>query len=163
MITKQTDTRLTALFLGLLRWAGTRKLKPIWILLKQETVSGSGISWAYASLHLAPDRQPHQHPTTLMFFYRPDALPAAQPTVSKHWRQVDLYSGHKTAVVVVLHMSMFVLWCSMIACVCVLQAELKELTGDQYSLLSDRRAHCEQLRSAREEKRKQVVVCYRNV
>ena len=31
---------------------------PIWILMKQETVSGSGISWAigYASLHLAPDR-----------------------------------------------------------------------------------------------------------
>ena len=28
------------------RWAGTRKVKPIWILLKQETVSGSGISWA---------------------------------------------------------------------------------------------------------------------
>jgi len=26
--------------------AGTRKVKPIWILLKQETVSGSGISWA---------------------------------------------------------------------------------------------------------------------
>ena len=26
------------------------------ILLDQETVSGSGISWAYASLHLAPDR-----------------------------------------------------------------------------------------------------------
>ena len=29
--------------------AGTRKVKPIWILLKQETVSGSGISWASAS------------------------------------------------------------------------------------------------------------------
>ena len=41
-----THTRLTALFLGLPRWAGTRKVKPIWILLKQETVSGSGISWA---------------------------------------------------------------------------------------------------------------------
>jgi len=26
--------------------ASTRKVKPIWILLKQETVSGSGISWA---------------------------------------------------------------------------------------------------------------------
>ena len=38
------------------RRAGTRKVKPIWILLKQETVSGSGISWAYAGLHLAPDR-----------------------------------------------------------------------------------------------------------
>ena len=33
-------------FLGLPGWAGTRKVKPIWILLKQETVSGSGISWA---------------------------------------------------------------------------------------------------------------------
>ena len=37
---------LTALFPGLPGWAGTRKVKPIWILLKQETVSGSGISWA---------------------------------------------------------------------------------------------------------------------
>jgi len=34
-----------ALFPGLPRSAGTRKAKPIWILLKQETVSGSGISW----------------------------------------------------------------------------------------------------------------------
>ena len=35
-----------ALFPGLPGWAGTRKVKPIWILLKQETVSGSDISWA---------------------------------------------------------------------------------------------------------------------
>ena len=34
-----------AIFPGLPRWAGTRKVKPIWILLKQETVSSSGI-WA---------------------------------------------------------------------------------------------------------------------
>ena len=40
-----THIRLTALFPGLPGWAGTRKVKPIWILLKQETVSGSGISW----------------------------------------------------------------------------------------------------------------------
>ena len=33
-------------FPGLPRWAGTTKVKPIWILLKQETVSGSGISCA---------------------------------------------------------------------------------------------------------------------
>jgi len=107
-----TQTHLTALFPGLPRWASTRKVKPIWILLKQETVIGSGISLAickfaprsphtdmfngpfsgttqvsqyqkgktnldfiearvavasagpYASLHLAPDRQPCQHPTT---------------------------------------------------------------------------------------------------
>ena len=31
---------------GLPGSAGTRKVKPIWVLLKQETVSGSDISWA---------------------------------------------------------------------------------------------------------------------
>ena len=41
-----THTHLTALFPGLPGWAGTRKVKPIWILLKQETVSGIGIRWA---------------------------------------------------------------------------------------------------------------------
>ena len=41
-----THTPFNGLFLGLPRWAGTRKAKPIWILLKQERVSGSGISWA---------------------------------------------------------------------------------------------------------------------
>ena len=35
-----------ALLPGLPRWAGTIKVKPSWILLKQEIVSGSGISWA---------------------------------------------------------------------------------------------------------------------
>ena len=43
---KYIHTRLTALFPGLPRWGGTRKVKPIWILLKQETMSGSGICWA---------------------------------------------------------------------------------------------------------------------
>ena len=33
-------------FSGTPGWAGTRMVKSIWILLKQETVSGSGISWA---------------------------------------------------------------------------------------------------------------------
>jgi len=72
-------------FPGLPGWAGTRKVKPIWISLKQETVASAG---PYASLHLAPDRQPHQQPITL-FFYRSDAPPVAQPTASKHWRQID--------------------------------------------------------------------------
>jgi len=49
-----THTRLTALCPGLPGWDGTRKVKPIWILLEQEIVSSSGISWACASLHLAP-------------------------------------------------------------------------------------------------------------
>jgi len=73
-------------FPGLPRWAGTRKVKPVWILLKQETVSGSGISWAICNS--APRSRQITMPAThhSKFFYRPDALPAAQPTASKHWR-----------------------------------------------------------------------------
>jgi len=45
--TTHTHTHpFNGLFPGLPRWASTRQVKPIWILLKQETVSGSGISWA---------------------------------------------------------------------------------------------------------------------
>jgi len=43
---EHTHTRLMALCLGLPGWASTRRVKPVWILLKQETVSGNGISWA---------------------------------------------------------------------------------------------------------------------
>ena len=39
------NTCLAAPFLGLAGWASTRKVKPVWILLKQETVCGCGISW----------------------------------------------------------------------------------------------------------------------
>jgi len=57
------------------------------IVLKQETVSGSGISWAICKS--APrSRQittPTPHPS-VCFFYRPDALHATQPTASMHWR-----------------------------------------------------------------------------
>ena len=70
-----THNRLTAHFLGLPDWAGTRKVKPIWILLKQETVSGSGISWAICSLHLAPDRLPCQHSTSQFFTGQTPFLP----------------------------------------------------------------------------------------
>ena len=92
-----THTRLTALCPELPRWAGTRKAKPIWILLKQETVSGSGISWDICKS--APrSRQiitPAPHHSV---FYKPDALPATQPTTSKHWRQkltnVSLQNTH---------------------------------------------------------------------
>ena len=57
--------------------------KPIWILLKHETVSGSGISWAMCKS--APRYKQITMPAPQhSIFYRPDALPAAQPTASKH-------------------------------------------------------------------------------
>ena len=80
-----THIRLTALCPGLPGWAGTRKVKPIWILLKQEAVSGSGICWAICKS--APrSRQITMPAPHHSVFYRPDALPATQPTASKHWR-----------------------------------------------------------------------------
>ena len=58
---------------------GTRNAKPIWILLKQEMMQEAVASTGpYADhLHLAPE--PHHS-----IFYRPDSLPDAQLTVSKH-------------------------------------------------------------------------------
>jgi len=70
---------------GTTRLSRYQKGKPIWILLKQETVSGSGICWAICKS--APcSRQITMPAPHHSVFYRPDALPAAQPTVSKHWR-----------------------------------------------------------------------------
>jgi len=46
----------------------------------------------YASLHLAPDRQPHQHPTTLLFTGRMPFLPPnqqRQSTEGKHARHTQ--------------------------------------------------------------------------
>jgi len=55
-VQNHTHTHLTALCLGLPGWAGTRKVKPSWILLKQQTASGSGISWAICK-SAPPSRQ----------------------------------------------------------------------------------------------------------
>ena len=89
-----THIRLTALFPGLPRWAGTRKVKPTWILVKQETVSGSGISWAIckSAPRCGQITTPAPHHSV---FYRPDALPAAQQTAPKHWRQQLKYDMKK--------------------------------------------------------------------
>ena len=50
-------------------------------------MSGSGISWAIckSASHSRQITMPAPHHSV---FYRPDALPAAQPTASKHWRQI---------------------------------------------------------------------------
>ena len=59
---------------GLPEWAGTSKVKPIWILLKQETVNGSGISWAVCK------SSPHSRQIT---------TPTPHPTASKHCRGIE--------------------------------------------------------------------------
>ena len=79
-----THARLTALFRD---YPGelVPERKPIWILLKQETVSGIGISWAICK-SATRSRQITMPAPHRPVFYRPDALPADQPTASKHWR-----------------------------------------------------------------------------
>jgi len=84
---KNNHSHLMALCPGLPGWAGTKKVESIWILLKQVTVSGNGISWAVckSAPRSVQVTTPALHYSQV--FYRPDAFPAAQPTVSKHWRQ----------------------------------------------------------------------------
>ena len=60
--------------------AGTR-ISPFWILLElRVTEVVSGDNWSYKTCK-APVRPTNQHPV----FYRTNALPIAQPTVSDHW------------------------------------------------------------------------------
>ena len=71
----------------------TKKVKTNLDLLEQETVSVSGICWAICKS--APHADNHTNIPPLSFFYRPDALPDAQPTASKHWRQrLTKYSSY---------------------------------------------------------------------
>jgi len=63
-----------------------QKGKPFWVLMKQEMMGGSGISWT-----ICKSFAPHSRPVTMpvphhLVFYRADALPIAKPTMSKHWR-----------------------------------------------------------------------------
>jgi len=92
-------THLTALCPGLPGWAGTRKEKAIWILLKRETVSGTGIRWAIckSAPRSSQITTPVPHHSV---FYRPGALPAAQPTVPKYWRH---NTGNNLKTLLILH------------------------------------------------------------
>jgi len=80
----QTDTRLTTFFPGQPVYASTRKVKPFWILMKQEMMR-----WQWHQLHhmqiICNSLQTYTTPAShRSIFYRLGALPDTQPTVSKH-------------------------------------------------------------------------------
>ena len=79
-----THTRLMALCPGLPGWASTRKVKPRDSEWQWHQLSRMQIC---ISLQTITMTAPHHS-----VFYRPDALPAAQPTASKQCRH---YSSHK--------------------------------------------------------------------
>ena len=78
--TSHTHTRLTALCPGLPRWAGTRQVKPIWILLEQEIVSGSDISWAICKS--APRSRQTTTPAPHYSVFLQAGCPSCRPTNS---------------------------------------------------------------------------------
>jgi len=81
---RNTHTRLTALCPGLPGRAGTRKAKT-----NLDFTGARDSEWQWHQLgdgQVCTSLQTDNHTSTslLKFFYRPDALPDAQPTVSKH-------------------------------------------------------------------------------
>jgi len=81
-----THTHLTAIFPGLPRWAASLKAKT-----NLDFTEARDSEWQWHQLEhmqVCTSLQTDSHASTSpLSFYRPDALPAAQPTVSKHWRQ----------------------------------------------------------------------------
>ena len=87
-----THTRLTALFPGLSRY---RKVKPIWILLKQEKVSGSGISWAICKSAPCSRQITMSAPHHSFFTVRMPFLPPNQQRQSTEGKSTGKYSKTK--------------------------------------------------------------------
>jgi len=82
----QNYTRLTASFPG---QAGTRKEKASLDLNKARDDGILGWQWHQLDhmQTICTSLQTDNHASTLsLIFYRPDALPDTQPTVSKYWR-----------------------------------------------------------------------------
>jgi len=76
-------------------------------------VSGSGIRWA--TCKSAPrSRQITMPAPHCSVFYRPDALSAAQPTVSKHWRQSWQHQNKRKILQLLLMLMLLLFSC----CVC---------------------------------------------
>ena len=97
-----THSHLTALFPGLARWAGTRKVKPIWILLKQETVSGNGISWAICKSAPCSRQTTTPAPHHSVFTGRMPFLPPNQQCQSTEGilKHIKTHTGTKTACII---------------------------------------------------------------
>ena len=94
------------LFPGPLGWAGGRRELLDFMMQRKinrgrHTVRLGATPSGLISAHL-------HHPP---FFYRPDALPAAQPTVSKHWRQKLIDSAACISFLPLIALEIRFWWC----------------------------------------------------
>jgi len=80
----------TASFPGQPDHAGTRKVKPVWILIRQEMMGFGNMAVASAGPYAKNSALCSRHITTTLphdSLYRPGALHDTEPTVSKQRRQ----------------------------------------------------------------------------
>ena len=78
--------RLTA-FLSRTTWVSQhQKGKPFWILVKQDMMGWQWHQLDHTQLICTSLQTDNHASTSSLTVYRPDALPAGQPTASKHWR-----------------------------------------------------------------------------
>jgi len=80
------DTHLKGSFPGQAGSSGTRKVRPIWILMKHEMIVALASAGPYAKIICTLLQTGNHASTSALIFYRPAVLPDAQPTVSQHWR-----------------------------------------------------------------------------
>jgi len=60
------------------------------VFIEAKDDEGGGDNWTTGAISCAKLQSNHYHQqTNIQFFYRPDALPVTQPTVSKHWREME--------------------------------------------------------------------------
>jgi len=78
---------LTAIFPGGLGLAGTR-ISPFWILLELRMMAVVVTTGAIRHAKLQSKLPPSTNQRST--FYRLHALPVAEPTVSKHWREITV-------------------------------------------------------------------------
>ena len=64
-------------------YAGIRKVKPIWILTEQGMMGWQWYQLKYMQIICTSLQTDNHASISSLNFYRPDALPDAQPTVSK--------------------------------------------------------------------------------
>ena len=65
-----------------------QKGKPFWILMKQDMMGWQWHQLDHVQIICTSLQTDNHVSTSPLIFYRPDALPVAQPTASKHWRQL---------------------------------------------------------------------------
>ena len=92
-----TTTVLRLFFLGPPGWAGARR--ELLDFMVQGKINRGRHTDHPAGHHSIQTNQCSPPPSSPYTFFRPDALPAAQPTASKHWRQ-NMHIGRNCSAVI---------------------------------------------------------------